>query len=265
MPLGRLSPVGGLWRDSWRLREWPGRRERRQRGRNPAPAAPRPELRAREPRSAWPPPELVLRRPMTTAPSEFLSPPTQCDSPQTHPDLASGAKISFFECARFPVSSSRMFTDRLLLLWGKTETQYSVLDFCLGWELVVVESQGEGRAVRAWGRTAEISCDPLDRGFLLPSAEWWPDFRTSRAPGLPNGSNSLVRGAPWVRFGGGGRVDSTFYPLLLLRAALDVAQKCSLWMVSHLHAQFWLPDLKLVLPQVTTWSIWAVRPALARP
>lgn len=53
---------------------------------------------------------------MTTARSEFLSPPTQCDSPQTHPDLASGAKISFSQCARFPVSSSRMFTERLLLL-----------------------------------------------------------------------------------------------------------------------------------------------------
>lgn len=40
----------------------------------------------------------------------------------------------------------------------------SVLDFCLGWELVVVESRG-GADVES--RRA-ISRDPLDRGFVLP-------------------------------------------------------------------------------------------------
>lgn len=49
---------------------------------------------------------------MTTAPSEFLSPPTQCDSPQTHSDLASGAKINFSQCARFPEETA--YRDRLI-------------------------------------------------------------------------------------------------------------------------------------------------------
>lgn len=72
---------------------------------------------------------------MTTAPSEFLSPPTQCDSPQTHSDLASGAKINFSQCARFPVSSSRMFTERLLLLRKLlTETDSSAGDSPRTWE-----------------------------------------------------------------------------------------------------------------------------------
>ena len=42
--------------------------------------------------------------------------------------------------------------------------------------MIVVESEGAGLTERARGRTAEvlgeISCDPLDRGFSLPSAGW---------------------------------------------------------------------------------------------
>ena len=53
---------------------------------------------------------------MTTAPKDSHSPPTQWDSPQAHPALASGAKTNFCQCARFPVTSSRLFTERLLLL-----------------------------------------------------------------------------------------------------------------------------------------------------
>lgn len=53
---------------------------------------------------------------MTTAPSDSLFPPTQCDSPQVHLALASEVKTNFSQCSRFPVSSSRIFTERLLLL-----------------------------------------------------------------------------------------------------------------------------------------------------
>lgn len=82
--------------------------------------------------------ELVLRRPMTTAPSEFLSPPTQCrGSPQTH----SGPRFQEPKSTSLNARGFPSVVPGCLLsayFCEENRGQYLVLDFCLGWELVLV-------------------------------------------------------------------------------------------------------------------------------
>lgn len=122
---------------------------------NPAPAAPRAEFRAREYRStgtSWPTPELVLRRPITTAPSDSLSPPTQCDSPQAHPVLASGAKTNFSQSRGFPSLVSEYLLSDYFCCEEKQRPSFQYLSFAWGgtWRKLLQRYSSANDSSRTW-------------------------------------------------------------------------------------------------------------------
>lgn len=118
----------------------------------------------------------------------------------------------------------------------ETKTQNSVLDFCSGRDLEIVESEGRGRR-EAFASAAEvlreISCGRWTEAVacLQQDGDLPLDTLLPRVSHMVRSLHaSLVRRAVLygLRLVGGGKAaDSALYSLLLPEPALEVAQKCS--------------------------------------